>query len=236
MQDSVAERAFYDELFRRKPDNEHITEGYDEIHSWAFSENPEGIVLHVGCGTGGHAIRLAHRGYDVVAIDLTLTGVRAARDRFVNQGLKGRFVVADAELLPFKDGAAAVTWAALLLHHFPKLDRLPQEIARVTRDRCIALEPNAQNLLTWLAFNVVNRIWGIKAMTKNQRALWPKRLRRLFRAHGFPQCQVHYVDRGWTDSFRGVRSIYAAITRPLPVRFRANKFLVSFRKPSHSES
>ena len=49
----VAERAFYDELFRRKPDNEHITEGYDEIHSWAFSEDPEGIVLDLGCGTGG---------------------------------------------------------------------------------------------------------------------------------------------------------------------------------------
>ena len=137
----VAERAFYDELFGRKPDNEHITEGYDEIHSWAFSEDPEGIVLDVGCGTGGHAIRLAQRGYDVVAIDLTLTGVRAARDRFVSQGLKGRFVVADAEQLPFRDGGASATWTAPLLHHFPKPDRLPTEIARVTKPPGIAVAP-----------------------------------------------------------------------------------------------
>src|SRR5687768_12979298 len=31
-QDLVSERAFYDELFDRNPENEHITSGYDDLY------------------------------------------------------------------------------------------------------------------------------------------------------------------------------------------------------------
>ena len=82
MQDIVAERAFYDKLFSENPDNEHIVEGYDELYSVAFPELPRGPIFDLGCGTGGHAIRLAKRGYAVVAVELTRAGIRAARERF----------------------------------------------------------------------------------------------------------------------------------------------------------
>ena len=106
MQNLAAERAFYDKLFVDNPENEHITEGYEALHDLAFAEPPEGTVLDLGCGTGGHAIRLAERGFDVVALDLTLPGVQAARARFERAGLSGRFLVADAERLPFRDDFA----------------------------------------------------------------------------------------------------------------------------------
>jgi SAM-dependent methyltransferase len=156
--------------------------------------------------------------------------VRAARERLAREGLAGRFLVADAECLPFRDRAMSVTWTSLLLHHFPKLDRLPRELGRITRDRLIAFETNAQNAVTWLAFNVVNRWWGISAMTRNQRALWPGALRRLFGRLGFRELRLHYVDRAWTDNLRGVRRLYARLTAWLPLRFRANKFLVIYEK------
>jgi SAM-dependent methyltransferase len=230
MQDRVAERAFYDELFEKNPDNEHITEGYDELHALAFREAPAGTVLDLGCGTGAHAVRMARRGYQVVAVDLTVRGVKSARERFRREGLGGRFFVGDAERLPLRDGSMAVVWTSLLLHHFPRLDALPRELARVARDRLIAFEPNAHNLLTWIAFNVVNRLVGIEGMTPNQVALRPAYLERVFEPHGLVRPVVHYVDRPWRDGMGLVRRAYRSLTGFLPPRWRANKFLISFEK------
>lgn len=232
MQDQKAERAFYNELFSKNPDNEHITSGYDELHRLAFLAPPAGLVVDLGCGTGAHALRMAKRGYAVVAVDITVPGVRAARDRLTRDGQRALFFVGDAECLPLRDGAVAVSWTSLLLHHFPRLDKLPRELARITRERVIAFEPNAQNVLTWLAFNVVNPVYHIPAMTANQRALWPGRLTRLFARHGFRRETLEYVDRGWSDSMSGLRRLYATVTGWLPVRFRANKFLIAFARRS----
>jgi SAM-dependent methyltransferase len=230
MQDLAAERAFYADLFGKNPENEHITSGYEELHAVALPQPPAGPVLDLGCGTGAHAVRLARRGCDVIAVDLTREGVRSARARFAREELHGRFVVGDAEHLPFRSGAMSVAWTFLLLHHFPKLDRLPQELARVARDKVVAYEPNAQNLLTWLANNVVNRYVGISAMTPNQRALRPGPIGKAFEPLGFRITAVHYMDRKWSDSLGWVRSTYEALTAWLPNRFRANKFLVILEK------
>jgi SAM-dependent methyltransferase len=230
MQDRVAERAFYDTLFEQKPENEHITEGYDELHALAFPEAPAGPVLDLGCGTGAHAVRMGRRGYDVIACDLTRQGVKSARERFRREGLKGRFFVGDAENLPLRDGSVSVAWTSLLLHHFPTLDALPKELSRITRDRLIAFEPNAHNMLTWVAFNIVNRTIGLEGMTRNQVALRPVGLARLFERYGFTGATWHFVDRPWTDGMGWVRRLYAAMTGVLPPRYRANKFLISFVK------
>lgn len=226
MQDLQAEREFYDRLFTDKPMNEHITEGYEELYDIAFESRPAGLVLDLGCGTGAHSVRLARRGFSVVSVDLTLPGVKSARQRLTDAGLPALAVVADAEHLPFRDKTIDVVWASLLLHHFPRLDRLPEEIRRVTRSRLVAFEPNAGNLLTWGAFNVVNRVLRLPMIVKNQRALRVGSLRRVFRRAGFERFRVHYVNRSWNDALGGVlRRTYARLSQLLPERNRANKFL-----------
>ncbi len=230
MQDIVAERAFYDELFERNPENEHINSGYDELHDLAFPDIPSGIVLDLGCGTGGHAVRLARRGLQVVAVDLTRQGVRSARDRFARENLEGMFIVANAEQLPFRDGMTAVTWTSLLLHHFPKMDALGEELRRVTGSRLIAFEPNAGNFVTWFAMSVVNRVWGLNGMTRNQCALRPGALTKRFAAWGFRRRALHFVHRPWADGLSLVRRAYHGATSWLPDRLRANKFLIVFEK------
>ena len=235
MQDVASERAFYDDLFARKPDNEHITQGYDELHNTAFPTPPNGRVLDLGCGTGAHAIRLARRGCDVVAVDLSLAGVKAARERFRRDGRSAFFVVADAERLPFRDGAMSAVWSSLLLHHFPKLDRLPEELARVTTGKLVAFEPNAHNFLSWIAFNVVNVVWGLSTTTRNQRALFPGRLNRRMARAGFRVELLEFVHRPWQDDSQSVsfvRRVAEALMTVLPMRFRANKFLVRYNRAS----
>jgi len=164
----------------------------------------------------------------VVSVDLTYAGAFAAKGRLESEGYGAMALVADAEHLPFRDAAVDTVWAALLLHHFPVLDQLPREIRRVTRSRVVTFEPNSGNFLTWLAFNVINQIWGLSTTTKNQRALSPRRVRRVFEPLGFRRFVVHFVDRGWNDAAGSfARRVYRALTSFLPDRFRANKFLMT---------
>jgi ubiquinone/menaquinone biosynthesis C-methylase UbiE len=228
MQDLKEERSFYESLFAEKPDNEHITFGYDELYDLAFPAKPQGRVLDLGCGTGAHSIRLARRGFSVVSVDLTFQGASAARKRLEREGFEAMAFVADAERLPLRDGAVDTVWAALLLHHFPVLDRLPQEIRRVTRRRVVTFEPNSGNFLTWFAFNVVNRFWGLGTTTRNQRSLTPEAVKRALEPLGFRGFTVHFIDRGWSDAAGSIaRRAYRAVTAFLPNRFRANKFLLT---------
>jgi hypothetical protein len=45
---------------------------------------------------------------------------------------------------------------------------------------------------------------------------------------GFRRFAVHFVDRGWNDAAGSIaRRVYRAVTRFLPDRFRANKFLMT---------
>jgi SAM-dependent methyltransferase len=228
MQDLKAERDFYDKLFTEKPDNEHITFGYDEIYDLAFPAPPQGLLVDLGCGTGAHTIRLARRGYSVVSVDLTFPGARSAKGRLDDEGFKSMAVVADAENLPFKDGAFDTVWAALLLHHFPVLDRLPKEIRRIVRRRLVTFEPNSGNFLTWFAFNIVNQVVGLSTTTKNQFSLNPGKVKKVLEPLGFKNFAVTFIDRGWNDAGGSIaRRTYRAVTSFLPERYRANKFLLT---------
>lgn len=231
MQDQVAEKKFYEELFEKDSRNVHITHGYDELYDIVFPKKASGELLDLGCGTGAHSIRLAQRGFTVTSCDLTWRGVVAVRERFREQGLDVDVVVADAEHLPFKDGAFDIAWTALLLHHFPVLDKLPQELRRIVRKSVVAFEVNAGNFLSWFAFNIINPIFGISSTTKNQRALRPKKLHGEFERIGFRVSKFEYVHRAWEDkdaSAKIVRRVAHAVIGLLPMPYKANKFIVTY--------
>jgi SAM-dependent methyltransferase len=231
MQDQVAEKKFYEELFEKDSRNVHITHGYDELYDIVFPKQASGELLDLGCGTGAHSIRLAQRGFTVTSCDLTWRGVVAVRERFREQGLDVDVVVADAEHLPFKEGAFDIAWTSLLLHHFPVLDKLPLELRRIVRKSVVAFEVNAGNFLSWFAFNIINPIFGISSTTKNQRALWPKKLHPEFERIGFRVSKFEFVHRAWEDkdaSAKIVRRIAHAVIGLLPMPYKANKFIVTY--------
>lgn len=68
-------------------------------------------VLDLGCGTGGHAVVLAQRGYDVVGVDRSEDMLRAARAR----GSSARFLLADITRLALGEqfDAVAIMFAVL---------------------------------------------------------------------------------------------------------------------------
>jgi SAM-dependent methyltransferase len=52
-------------------------------------------ILDVGCGTGGHLIRLAKRGYEVVGIDKSKYMVAVAQEKIRKYNLNAKVIVAD---------------------------------------------------------------------------------------------------------------------------------------------
>lgn len=103
----------------------------------AVVEAAEGSVLEVGCGNGALTARLVAAGHPVVATDLGLHSLRAARAR-----AGGAAVVAAAlPDLPFADGSFDTVVCAHTLEHIPDLYRAVAELRRVARRRVVVVVP-----------------------------------------------------------------------------------------------
>jgi ubiquinone/menaquinone biosynthesis C-methylase UbiE len=89
-------------------------------------------VLDIATGGGHTAAAFGAFTSTVVATDLTEPMLRAARGLAVSRHLGSvRFVAADADALPFKDGAFGVVTCRIAAHHFPALLPPLRQIARV---------------------------------------------------------------------------------------------------------
>lgn len=109
--------------------------------AWTLSHVPADVelVLEVGAGTGRIANALRERGTRVVAIDLSLNGLRACRTHRV----KG----SSAEL-PFRTGAYDLVICAEVIEHLPPdvREATLRELDRVSRRRILLTVPNAEIL------------------------------------------------------------------------------------------
>ena len=97
----------------------------------AAAVGPGVRVLDVGCGLGTLAAAAAARGATVTGVDLASGMLEEARRRHPSI----EFVLADAEALPFADGAFDVALGAFVVNHLPHPERAAAELARVAAPR-----------------------------------------------------------------------------------------------------
>jgi SAM-dependent methyltransferase len=90
-------------------------------------------VLDVATGTGNAALPAAARGANVTASDLTPELLEAGRRRAEADGLQLEWAVADAERLPFEDGAFDVVMSSIGAMFAPRHQAVADELARVCR-------------------------------------------------------------------------------------------------------
>jgi SAM-dependent methyltransferase len=91
-------------------------------------------VLDVGCGPGDLLLQMArrHPGWQaLVGFDLSAGMAAQAMER--TQGQQVRFLMADAQSVPFPDETYDVVMARHMLYHVPDIDRALSEAARVLR-------------------------------------------------------------------------------------------------------
>ncbi len=84
---------YYDALYREK-DYEKECDFLQQI--WEeLSSDSIGRILDLGCGTGGHALPLAQRGYDVVGVDRSEQMLEIAREKAIQANLPVEFKQGD---------------------------------------------------------------------------------------------------------------------------------------------
>lgn len=228
------EKEFYEKMFsdlKGLDDGHCIVYGHDRIYK--FMEDIErGSVLEVGCGGGHHSVNLAKRGFEITAIDISLNGLRAAKNLAEHEDQNILFLCGDIKRLPFEDNAFDICFCSLILHHFTALNNIIKELSRVTKKYFVAFEVNALDPISFVRFNIINPVFGIKNISKNQRALFPKKLGKVLAKNGFKNINIKYEDihdylGKAPDSMKAkVIRTYQRFMRILPEKYSQNKFLL----------
>lgn len=90
-------------------------------------------VLEVGAGTGVMSLLIAELGYQLTATDISRAMLKEARRKAGQRGLAISFEIADAEVLPFKDGQFDAVFGRHILWTLPHPERAVAEWRRVLR-------------------------------------------------------------------------------------------------------
>jgi SAM-dependent methyltransferase len=91
-------------------------------------------VLDIATGGGHTALAFARFTPSVVAMDVTVPMLEAARQFITRAGASGvRFVGGDVEALPFRDGSFGTVTCRIAAHHFPALLPALRQVTRVLR-------------------------------------------------------------------------------------------------------
>jgi len=145
-------------------------------------------VLDLGCGHGMAAVVLARRGAAVTAVDLSAGYLAEARNRAHANHVAIDFVKADAEKLPFVDGAFDVIWGSAILHHL-HVERAARELFRILSP-CgtgVLCEPWGENpVLSWARQRLP---YPAKGRTPDEQPLRLEHITTL--RHIFPAVECH---------------------------------------------
>jgi ubiquinone/menaquinone biosynthesis C-methylase UbiE len=125
-------------------------------------------ILEVGCGLGFDAIalsRIVGSSGRVVAVDMSLTMLKAAKSRARDLDIAIEFMLADAAKMGFDDGSFDCTRVDRTLQHIPDPGKVLAEMARVTETggRIVAYEPD------WGTFTIGSRN---RQVTRKMVDLW----------------------------------------------------------------
>lgn len=93
-----------------------------------------GRILDAGCGGGGMPLSLAEEADLVVGIDIVDRFAEAGRRLAAERGIRNiRFVVADGQALPFRDGGFDAVLSHAVIEHVADAARYLRDCARVLR-------------------------------------------------------------------------------------------------------
>jgi SAM-dependent methyltransferase len=237
-QDLFEEHSFYQNLYQdlQGLDDGHcVVYGYDEIYDF-MTDIPHGTLLDVGCGAGHHSKDLTAIGFQVTGVDISVNGIQQARKLSDAHGQNTRFCLGDVENLPFEDNAFDVVFCGLIIHHFPRREKLLAEIKRVSKKYFVTFEVNTYDPISFIRFNIINPTIGIHNITKNQRTVSPDKLKKDLERLGFGDFAIKFVDihhhigRNPRGIHAKILKTYSKLMKLMPEKFNSNKFILKCSK------
>lgn len=193
------------EFFDHETDPEYEIErpaGTPRLYRWLMHEKfrrsvagfealvPGSTALCVCAGSGMDAEFLAASGAHVIAADLSLGAARRAQERAARHGVVLRPLVADAEALPFADGAVDLAYVHDGLHHLREPLNGVLEMARVA-SKAVSINEPVRAAVTRVAVALGIALEYEEAGNRVER-IDPEELARVLRTRGF---DVFGVDR-----------------------------------------
>jgi SAM-dependent methyltransferase len=122
---------YYDILYMDK-DYEKECDFLENVFSH-YSRLRPAKILDIGCGTGGHLVTLAKRGYDVVGVDKSEWMVEFAKEKVRRYGFGARFFVADVLDLKLDEKFDACISMFAVVNYIVKTDDIIQAFKNVRR-------------------------------------------------------------------------------------------------------
>lgn len=113
---------YYDILYADK-DYERECDFIEQIFQ-RYASSKLVSILDVGCGTGGHLIPLARRGYEVVGVDKSKSMVQIARTKLRKLGLNAEVYVSDAAEFTFNTKFDACISMFAVINYIVETDRV----------------------------------------------------------------------------------------------------------------
>ena len=98
-----------------------------------FENSKDKKVLEIGVGLGADHQQFAQAGAVLTGVDLTQRAIDHTRRRFQVLSLHSDLRTADAENLPFADGAFDIVYSWGVLHHSPNTAKAIDEVFRVLK-------------------------------------------------------------------------------------------------------
>jgi ubiquinone/menaquinone biosynthesis C-methylase UbiE len=126
-QSSRGDAAYFSDIAKQR------YRSHRHLGEWIEGMQPGRSVLEIGCGIGLDAHRMAKHGLNVTGVDLTDVAIQTVQSRFAAEGLKGRFLTADATDLPFPDESFDYVYSFGVLHHVQDTVKSIAEVRRVLK-------------------------------------------------------------------------------------------------------
>lgn len=129
----------------------------EEMRSQAlelFSVSESDTILDVGCGTGFATEVLVKKAGEVHGLDITENQILKA----IEKDIDAKFLLGDAENLPYKDRVFDAVWSSGAIEYFPDPVKALREIRRVTKNGGQVLIVGPKNPKNKLLKTIANSI------------------------------------------------------------------------------
>lgn len=141
-----------------------------------FSNFKNFDVLEIGCGLGTDGLQFRRNNARYVGVDLTPTAIEMTKEHFRLFGFQGKFLVVNAEKLPFTDNTFDHIYSFGVIHHSPNTEAIVQEMHRVLR-------PGGSFCV--MVYNKTSINYYIEIMF----------LRKMFRLLLYPSCMPMFISK-----------------------------------------